>query len=690
MNGIKISYGNQTKRISETIANYENLLKVVKKLFSVDQSSLINDNSNHIHLYYIDKDQEKIEVASQEDFIEVIKYHQQSRENAVMKLELVINYLKDSNFIDQMLDDVKMSESFAMIDKRDINNNGSNTNDKFLLRDTKLGDVEFDLQASAVSGEVNKSIKEDIKEEPIEISNQEKGVQIETFCVVESKSTETEKVQTAEVAENTPKLEKIDGFSQCEVDDDFEICAEKKEDQKIKLSDAEKVREDKLDQDMNININDSNINVTDSQMDDLLVSKIDHLIASRLSLLESNFKKMLEENHMHSKSIYQNQLQNEYIKVIIQNQNEDFAKLSDIDKKTNTKNLEFSNLENINIINQEQKKIPRIEIDEVKSEFEIKSQGKPEPQIMIEKEKSEIFSSLSNSPKNNLKNSNQIFHFNEYCSVCKYQILKNKYVCLICENFSLCSHCESNHLDHPLMKVNVNNKAITTKEELEKYFKQQRRVNKNIQKKGGFFNKIGKMFKHPDYDLHIQPKSSTIFAMPKDSILTYTFQLENRSNKKITEEIVIYPKNNKNFQVTPVILNSMDNNEHKEIELTLTSPKELGSYEFEITAKINDKKLILNPFKLQVIVTNPDDIDEANANLMFGQFEEIMQLPKEKRITLYNLINGQVVKKDFKDVLTIMRKHDFEIDEALNDLMDEDVVYGEKNRNYNFTDIQYY
>lgn len=696
MNGIKISYGNQTKRISETITTYDNLLEIVKKLYSLEQSSLINENTNHIHLYYIDKDQEKIEVASQEDFSEVIKYHQHTREKTVMKLELVINYLKDSIFIDQMLDEVKMSESFAVIDKREIQNNGEKRNEKYSLHDTKLGEGDFDLQASAISGELEKSINE-IKEDQAEISNPEKGVLINTFCVVESKSTETEKVLTAEVAENTNVLEQKDGFSQCEVNyvgddlnEDDKSCEAIKKEQVSKLHVKEDINE-KSEEIMHIDPGNSNIKVANLQMDDLLVSKIDHLISSRLSLLESNFKKMLEENNMQSKYSIpdRNQNQNQY-----QTQNNELIDKNQtsekIEKKAALENLQLTSLENINIINIEQNKIPHIEIDNVKSELEIKSQAKPEPELRLEKEKSEIFLSLSHSPMNNNQNFDNSYHFNDYCSICKFQILKNKYVCLICDDFTLCSQCESNHLDHPLMKVNIKNIAVTSKEELEIFFKQQRREKKCLPKKAGFFNKISKMFKNPHFILHIHPTSSTIFAMPRESKLTYTFQLENRSNKK-TEEIVIYPKNNKNFQVAPVIINSLEINEQKEIELVLLSPNDIGTYEFEITGKINDKIVILNSLKLQVIVTNLDDTDEANANIMFGQFEDIMKLPKEKRITLYNLINGQVVKKDFKDVLTIMKKHDYEIDEALNDLMDdyEPNEYGKKNRIYNFSDILY-
>ena len=671
MNGIKVYYGNQTKRISENvIGTYENLLKIVKKIFNLDQNS---EESNNIHLYYIDKDLEKIQVASEEDFSEVCKYHKQTRENAVMKIELTVKLFKSSVFIDQMLDDVKMSESFAVVDKREL---ASNQNEqKNSLFNTNLGNTQIDMQISAVSNECEDL--EIIKKEQVVLNN-EIGIQIENLLVVESKSTETEKVITAEVAENTNILEHKDGYSQCDVDVKEKSCPISVDVEGIKIEQ----KSEKLAKDNNefIIINNNSDNVVDEKpdnsklIDEVLVSKIDQLISNRLSLLENNFKKMFEENQMQSR-LYQQSLNYE----VPSTSNHEIKEISE--KKNATTDLILTNLENINIL--ENKKVQTIEIDQVKPKIEIKSQQKPLIEV-----KDEVFSSISEI-KDHLGKEN--YHFNEYCSICRFQILKNKYVCLLCDNFNLCSHCESQHLEHPLMKININNRTIINKEEIERFFKNQRREKKLKENKGGILKNLGKMFKHPENVIKIYPKNPTIFAMSKNSKQNFSLKIENSTNSKISEEIVIYPNNNKNFKVSTVVIDRMEPKEIRHIELTMNSPDKDGSYEFEISAKFMNNKVMLSPLKLIIMVTNPEDVDEANANIMFSNYEEVMKLPKEKRIALYNIVTGEFVRKDFKDILIIMRKHNFEIENALNEMMDDKSSFEDRNSNhcYNYSDLQY-
>ena len=691
MRGIKISFANQTKRISENIDTYDYLVQIIQKLFSFDKSSHLNDTPKKFNLIYIDKEHEEIQVASQEDYLAVCNYHVQNLQTAVMKLHLTVNYMKDSAFIDQMLDDVKMSESFAVLDKPEIypvNSLPVNQDELKSNNNAKLINTDFDLKASAISKCLEKSEKEQVTNLYLPTGSHEKGVQMEIFFNFESKFTETEKIMTADVAENTPALEKQDGYAQYDLVE--ENCKQVKDLENKNIQVSTNINEEdyiniNYEKEKNINekrthkiyesANSQNILLSDKnfsiESDNLLFSRIEMMFASRLSQMESNIKIFLEPNQMSSKHYQHSEKFN----------HEDFS--------NEQKKFEIKEFENLKIHKDKtilSKVLPNpklIEGDESKKQTITKVSN------LIEDNGPTFFSLLEH--KQNSVNNDENYHFSDYCSNCKYQILKNKYVCLVCNDFLLCSQCENLHLDHPLMKVNIKNKTITTKNELENFLRKQRKGSKEVKKKN-FFKNFSKIFKQNECVINLQSKSSTIFAMGKGSKLDYTLAIT--SNTKLSEEVVVYAVNNKNFNVSPVCLNGLDSDETREFNIVLSAPIELGAFIFDICLTVKNKKIIFSPFKLEVIVVETDDVDESNANFMFFQYEEIIKLPKDKKVTLYNLIISQIVKKDFKDVLTILRKHKFDVDAALTDLIEDEnpkvPIQNYSKRYYEYCDLQNY
>jgi hypothetical protein len=262
----------------------------------------------------------------------------------------------------------------------------------------------------------------------------------------------------------------------------------------------------------------------------------------------------------------------------------------------------------------------------------------------------------------------------DYCSICKFQILKNKYLCVLCENFKLCSRCESSHNQHPLIKINIDCHTFTTKEEIVQHMSE---LAKREEKKKSVISSIKSMFKPSPPYVNLYPcEDSTIFAMAAGSKKEFLIQVHNFCNKAIQEEIAIIPMNNKTFGIKTKIIEKLNVDEVKNVTLIFESPLEEGEYDFEIHSKLKNNKIIYEPIRFQVTVTKPQEVDEANANLLFAQYDEIMKMPKENRLGIY-IFWKDCCKREFNDFIRILSKYKYVINDAFDELISESENKGE-------------
>jgi hypothetical protein len=367
-----------------------------------------------------------------------------------------------------------------------------------------------------------------------------------------------------------------------------------------------------------------------------LISKIDEIVLSRMKVMEENFKRLLD---------YQN--------------SKTFA--TDVKAHGFNDNLQFIKNNDISL---ERKIKAENEIQNIQHGLEIKSLNKDEiaynPLTRIDK----VYRSLAEKDLEN-----EDYHVNEFCSACKFQILKNKFICVMCENFILCSHCEEGHLQHPLLKVNVINNRITTKEELIQYCVDlHNKTNKNqgfIQKN---LNKIINLSPSKQYIKLDTKGSSLCFDMNADSKLNYPINLENITNENLEETIILSAINNKTFKVNSKIVENIESRSIKAIEILLSSPNEYGTYEFEITAHSKNKGCLSNNLKFIISVVPSNKYEEADENLMFAEWDELFQLPKEDKIYLSRAINQGVIPKDLTNLANAVRRNKNDIMAAIDDL----------------------
>lgn len=726
MNGIKIVYGNQTKRINEEVTSYDQLFSHVTNMFY-----LSNLGDFKVNLCYIDRDGEKIEVASNEDFEQIQKYH----DNAIAmrievymisgnesfnveeilekerKVSLIVEEIqrkeskdslkiykipererKDSLNVDDILENTNISDSFFFVNQKDLNI-GDIQEKPIVEEHSEINKIQnSSIGISIISKNVynvsnlNENIQQVFQENTGQIEENvgknhtslEKGIQNE--MPQESKSTETIKIETNESGDNTmniyqqevsTQMEKkilVESASECE-----KICTNEKsiqvEDKKeisdqIKLSELNKnsiLKEsivkcisDHLEENHFEEINEK------KQLDsEFIISKIEEILSSKMKEVEENFKKTIE--------IQQQNLNNSRVSV--------HSKLLTENIKQES-NLKIDSQNNINFI-YSNKMDPKNEIlEDIKNyseDFRILAQNSFNANVKSHNE-NEINLNYLDDISQSCSNKNKFFD-DEFCSICQYQIINYKFICILCEDFKLCNTCESSHSQHPLIKISTDCQSYSSKEEITKYILEHSQKN---QQKKPLIENFKKIFESSQPYVSISHSNEqTTFAMARGSLKDYTIKVKNSNDKVIDEEILIIPINNKNFNLKTTIIKRMNANEVKEVPLTFEAPLNIGEYNFEIHVTMKNKKIMPEPIKITIFVTDEKDVDEKNFNLLFSKYDEIMKLSKEEQMKIYFTWQG-VISIDIEEFVKIIKEHKYSVEEALDDLLSHSIVHKNK------------
>jgi hypothetical protein len=254
----------------------------------------------------------------------------------------------------------------------------------------------------------------------------------------------------------------------------------------------------------------------------------------------------------------------------------------------------------------------------------------------------------------------------EYCSLCKYQIPQNKYICLLCKDYILCSNCEKTHSEHPLLKVNIKTRGITSSQDLIQHI-----LSKSENKDNIIIDSF-KKFINKDYFITLNTEGNpTTFAVASSSKTKFKMNILNAGKIVINEPISIIAINNRNFNVTSTIVPKLNLYENKILELTFEAPEEKGLYQFEITASISGKKCKVIGIKLDVHVVDEDKLELYNADLIFKDFPQIIDLPDDKKIVMFRLLNEKITTLDIEDVFAILKKNNFDLASSIDELTRE-------------------
>jgi len=157
-------------------------------------------------------------------------------------------------------------------------------------------------------------------------------------------------------------------------------------------------------------------------------------------------------------------------------------------------------------------------------------------------------------------------------------------------------------------------------------------------------------------------KPNTSFLLP--------IYLHNTSPKgNLPQGLKILALNNKDFEILPCVTDvELEPKQFIKIELKCRAPMKDDKYKVKFIVFHNNANINNQPMILDIVV----GIDEnAKLNEFFSEFEEIVNLPKEKKKAIFDIVNGELSKKNPLTIKAILDKYKWSVEFALDELMQE-------------------
>ena len=252
----------------------------------------------------------------------------------------------------------------------------------------------------------------------------------------------------------------------------------------------------------------------------------------------------------------------------------------------------------------------------------------------------------------------------EKCSICNTPLQGVKYICCLCDNFTICEECELYH-NHPCFKYK--NKFISNMVETSEF----------IDKFYGFklpYESTGyTKFFRKEYDLKIEPLSDLSFCLRPNKIIYIPLKILNYSKETInSSQFVIICKDQKNIYLSP---NENDNytieawGEYvlkiKCITPERTCPPEkifIEIYSNEINIKSSRRLL----YEYNIEVNFDSDDDRINAELKND--EEIFCFNKEHKKIGLNVLKSTNKEFKIKNIFRALFENNWDQQKAIKSL----------------------
>lgn len=253
-------------------------------------------------------------------------------------------------------------------------------------------------------------------------------------------------------------------------------------------------------------------------------------------------------------------------------------------------------------------------------------------------------------PQLNITNDN---FTTDKCSLCLNEITQFKYVCTICDDYTLCQQCELNH-DHPVFKFKTPFVA-NNKTELYKVMKiiNNHKNNQYIKLSNNLYNNVVTIGTNLKKKINVKIKNKSQHSLTKNTfwlIATDYNDLELQYDRVIKEDIQPYQKIN-----VPINIISGSNEKKYKIQ-------------FQVLPLVvhNLDKLFSNSMSINVQVI--DDKEEEMFSFYFAENPEIQLLPKELMKYLYAIDIKKITSKTPKEVYELMKKSKWNIKQVIEKL----------------------
>ena len=247
------------------------------------------------------------------------------------------------------------------------------------------------------------------------------------------------------------------------------------------------------------------------------------------------------------------------------------------------------------------------------------------------------------------------------CTLCDDSIAQFKYICTICEECVLCEECELKH-EHPVIRlkepfVGKNNKkemlSVMKTCSKENFSSKAPLLSHCISLSNDLINNSISMGPHVKKQFYIEIHNKSQSVLSKNS-----FRL-------IAKDYI-----DLQLKFEGVIKEDIEPKEKKKIKINITSGKKEGNYEiyFYFLTSFEHKlsKIYSCPLKIKVNVIN--DEEEISLSGFFTDYPEIQKLPKDLLTIIYSVVNEKLSTKPPDEVYDILKKHKWNIQQAIEDL----------------------
>ena len=340
-----------------------------------------------------------------------------------------------------------------------------------------------------------------------------------------------------------------------------------------------------------------------------------------------------------NKEIYSNN-ENYEMKKFIKNNNKDLIGL--IDKTIKEYIMPLENI--MKKLNLSNKKYKNLMINQENFSF-IKNIKDPDNDI--------------NSYMNNVNE----FKSNHICKVCNSWDMKPKFNCTICHNFYLCTFCEKEHSNHPLITI-CDDDVFNKDKILLNYLNNHNSIS---------FNK--QLFLHKDrLNFHINVMNNITEMIPNEKY-SLDIQIINLSNFLVKpKELILTGFNNCFFKIENKIVDKLISNKQGNVveSIQIISPNREGQYYFEIglihsyaIINFNSVKININVFQNNYISYNYVSLD--NFFLSFPNI--ITKLSFDHKLQIINIMKEKLTNLDLSDIDRILECNNYEFDKSLNQIL---------------------
>ena len=304
----------------------------------------------------------------------------------------------------------------------------------------------------------------------------------------------------------------------------------------------------------------------------------------------------------------------------------------------------------------------------------------PKPKIAINTNTTSITSEQIEYPsqiKNKVEQSNLLLNFkdcmhphepkriftSEYCDICTEELFNEKYICCVCDNLTLCAHCESSH-PHSAFKFKDN--FLANLNDIYKYIK---KYNYEPAKKKLFTSskKEIELKLEIQIEKHISIRPNKMYKIP--------FLLINNSKQTIhSKDLNLFIRNYKYLNFYFEFGNEMKIPPKNSLGLNVLCQSSYVLGQENVVVELYSQKYAIKDLNKNVCVhliidVNSDSGDTELSDLFYS-YEKIQMLKKEYKETILYIMKEGLSNKAPLEIYDSLRRNNWNVETAMNELIE--------------------